>query len=603
MNEEDVRMKLINPALDAAGWKGGQIRPEYTFTEGQVIVQGKRVSRGKRKRADYLLTRRGNDFPLAVIEAKDSQHSIGDGLQQAEGYARALGAPFAYSSNGDGFVEHDLLTGKITHLSLSEFPDEGMLWARYLDAKGLTPEEEEIISQPYHFNDITRKEPRYYQRRAVDAAVEAVALGQKRLLLVMATGTGKTFTAFQIVWRLREAGAVRRVLYLADRNILIDQTMHRDFSPLAKVMVKVQNSSLDSSYEVYMCLYQQLTGDKDDEHKPYMDFKPDFFDLIIVDECHRGSAADDSQWRSILEYFSPAVHIGMTATPKETEDVSNSAYFGDPIYTYSLKQGIEDGFLAPYKVVRVGIDRDLMGWRPQAGQTDLNGNVIKDEEYFSNDFDRKLIIDERVDAVAGHVTDWLMKNGRDSKTIVFCVDIDHAERMREALANANSDLMAQDSRYVMRITGDEQEGKKQLDNFIDPQHYSGAEFIEIAKRVLTADVYLTSVNGASETGELVNIDSTGNRVAGSLFGHRRVFFVFGTNKIESTLDRAIWRARNIAAPKNAKRFGFKTPCAVKGDRCYDCASSERICNALTIYLRKMKNVETEIVMIDEELGL
>lgn len=501
MNEEEVRMKLINPALDAAGWKSEQICPEYTFTDGQVIVQGKLASRGSRKRADYLLTHRGNDFPLAVIEAKDAQHRAGDGLQQAEGYARALGAPFAYSSNGSGFVEHDMLTGEITHLDISAFPTEETLWARYLAAKGLTPEAEKVISQPYHFDSLTKKQPRYYQRRAVDAAVEAVACGKRRLLLVMATGTGKTFTAFQIVWRLRQAGAVRRVLYLADRNILIDQTMQRDFSPLANVMVKVQNSSLDSSYEVYMCLYQQLTGEKDAPHKPYMDFKPDFFDLVIVDECHRGSAAEDSQWRSILEYFSPAIHIGMTATPKETEDVSNIAYFGEPIYTYSLKQGIEDGFLAPYKVIRVGIDKDLMGWRPQAGQTDLNGNVIKDEEYFSNDFDRKLIIDERIEAVAGHVTDWMKKNGRDSKAIVFCVDIDHAERMREALINANSDLMAQDSRYVMRITGDEQEGKKQLDNFIDPQQ-------PYPTIVTTSELLTTGVD--APTVKLIVLDSVIN---------------------------------------------------------------------------------------------
>ena len=496
-----MRMKLINSALESAGWKGEQIRPEYTFTDGQVIVQGKRVSRGNRKRADYLLTHRGNDFPLAVIEAKDSQHRVGDGLQQAEGYARALGAPFAYSSNGSGFVEHDMLTGKITHLDMSAFPTEETLWTRYMTTKGLTQEAENIISQAYHFNSLTRKQPRYYQRRAVDAAVEAVACGEKRILLVMATGTGKTFTAFQIVWRLREAGAVRRVLYLADRNILIDQAMQRDFSPLTNVMVKVQNSSLDSSYEVYMCLYQQLTGETDSPHKPYMDFKPDFFDLVIVDECHRGSAAENSQWRSILEYFSPAIHIGMTATPKDTETGSNIAYFGEPIYTYSLKQGIEDGFLAPYKVIRVGIDKDLMGWRPQAGQTDLNGNVIKDEEYFSNDFDRKIIIDERTEAVAERVTDWLKKNGRGSKTIIFCVDINHAERMREALINQNSDLMAQESRYVMRITGDEQEGKKQLDNFIDPQQ-------PYPTIVTTSELLTTGVD--APTVKLIVLDSVIN---------------------------------------------------------------------------------------------
>ena len=501
MNEEDVRMKIINRALETVGWKDEQVHTEYTFTDGQVIVRGKIVSRSDRKRADYLLTHKGNDFPLAVIEAKNSQHNIGDGMQQAESYARALGAPFAYSSNGSGFVEHDLLTGKITHIDMNAFPTDSELWARYLAAKGLTPEAEKVISQPYHFDSLTKKQPRYYQRRAVDAAVEAVASGKRRLLLVMATGTGKTFTAFQIVWRLREAGAVKRVLYLADRNILIDQTMQRDFSPLSKVMIKVQNSRLDSSYEIYMCLYQQLTGDKDDEHKPYMDFKPDFFDLIIVDECHRGSAAENSQWHSILEYFSPAVHIGMTATPKETEDVSSSAYFGEPVYTYSLKQGIEDGFLAPYKVIRVGIDIDLMGWRPEAGQTDLNGNVIKDKEYNINDFDRTLIIEERTEVVAEHVTNWLKKNGRYSKTIIFCVDIEHAERMREELINLNSDLVAEDSRYIMRITGDDQVGKRQLENFIDPQQ-------KYPTIVTTSELLTTGVD--APTVKLIVLDSVIN---------------------------------------------------------------------------------------------
>ena len=502
MTEEEVKQRSITPAIQRAGWPDAQIRMEYCFTDGQVQVQGKRVSRGQRKKADYLLTRWGSGMPLAVVEAKAPGRGPGDGMQQAIGYAKALGAPFAYASNGDKFLEHDLLTGRERPLPMDLFPCEEELWRRYVEASGLTPEQEAVVSQPYHVDLSSersrRKEPRYYQRRAVDLAVEAVARGRRRLLLVMATGTGKTFTAFQIVWRLRQAGRARRVLYLADRNILIDQTMSQDFKPLARVMTKVQRGYLDSSYEVYMCLYQQLAGDKDVPEKPYMAFKPEFFDLVVVDECHRGSAAENSQWRAILEYFSPAIHIGMTATPKETDDVSNAAYFGDPIYTYSLKQGIEDGFLAPYKVVRVGLDRDLTGWRPEAGQVDLNGVEIEDREYNVRDFDRKLIIDERTQAVARRITQWLKENGRYSKTIVFCVDINHAERMRQALVNENADLVREAPRYVMRITGDDKDGKDQLEYFIDP----GERYPTV---VTTSELLTTGVD--AKTVKLIVLDS------------------------------------------------------------------------------------------------
>lgn len=439
---------------------------EYYFTNGQVIVRGKTVKRGQPKKADYLLLRSKDQKPLAIVEAKDASNSVGSGMQQAMEYAQILDIPFAYSSNGNGFLEHDFLTGAERILALDKFPTENELWLRYCKSKGIGSQQEAVISEPYHFDIFTKKRPWYFQRVAVDRTVEAIAKGQKRLLIVMATGTGKTFTAFQIIWRLLKTQTVRRVLYLADRNFLIDQTMQQDFKPFEKIMTKVQGKQLDSSYEIYMSLYQQLAGDENEE--PFREFKPEFFDLIVVDECHRGSARAESQWRKILDYFNGAIHIGMTATPKETNEVSNITYFGDPIYTYSLKQGIDDGFLAPYKVIRIGLDRDLEGWRPYKGQRDINGEVIDDREYNLKDYDRNLIIDERTQAVANRVTKWLVANGRFSKTIIFCVDIEHAERLRQAMVNENTDLVSQNPKYTMRITGDNPEGKAQLDYFIDP---------------------------------------------------------------------------------------------------------------------------------------
>ena len=467
LTEEDVKYRYITPAIERSGWKKEQVLMEYFFTDGQIIVRGNAVARGKRKKADYLLTHRDGQLPLAIVEAKDDAHSVGDGMQQALEYARILNIPFAFSSNGNGFLEHDLLTGREREYGLQQFPTEAELWLRYMQAKGLTSEQEQIIKQPYYYDIFYSKRPRYYQRVAIDRTIEAISSGRDRILLVMATGTGKTYTAFQIIWRLLRAGKVRRVLYLADRNILINQTMQQDFKPFEKIMTKVQDKTLDSSYEIYMSLYHQLVGD--DGKETFREFKPEFFDLIVVDECHRGSAKEESQWRRILEYFSQAIHIGMTATPKETREVSNITYFGEPVYTYSLKQGIDDGFLAPYKVIRIGLDKDLEGWRPYKGMLDINGNLIEDREYSTSDYDRKLIIDERTQAVANRISKWLKANDRFSKTIVFCVDIDHAERMRQALVNENSDLVAQNSKYVMRITGDNPEGKAQLENFIDPE--------------------------------------------------------------------------------------------------------------------------------------
>lgn len=466
LSEEDIKMKYITPAIVDAGWDiKKQIRAEYTFTDGRVIVRGNLTSRGKKKRADYLLFYKPN-LPIAIIEAKDNKHSVGSGMQQGIEYAEALDIPFLYSSNGDGFIEHDMKNGTERELTLGEFPSPEELWNRYKGVKEITPEQEEIITEPYYFQT-GDKQPRYYQRNAINRTIEAIAKGQERILLVMATGTGKTYTAFQIIYRLWKSRRKKKILFLADRNILVDQTMNNDFKPFQKVMTKVENKTMDSSYEVFLSLYHQLSGQ--DDMEVFKQFKPDFFDLIIIDECHRGSAKEDSAWRKILEYFSSATQIGLTATPKETKDTSNINYFGEPIYTYSLKQGIEDGFLAPYKVIRIGLDKDLEGYRPTKGKVDMYGQVIEDREYNVKDFDKNIIIDDRTKNIAQKITEYLKKTDRFSKTIVFCIDIDHAERMRQALVNENSDLVAENPKYIMRITGDNQEGKAQLDNFIDEE--------------------------------------------------------------------------------------------------------------------------------------
>lgn len=471
LSEADICRLYITPSLINAGWDAHQqIRTEYTFTAGRMMVRGKTVERGKRKRADYLLFSHANQ-PIAIIEAKDNNHSVGDGLQQALAYAEALDVPFVYSSNGDGFVEHDRLAkpGQVVvrDLALDAFPSPTQLWERYLLAKGLQPPQTTVTTSPY-YDDGSGKAPRYYQRIAINRTVEAIAQGRQRLLLVMATGTGKTYTAFQIIWRLWKAGAKKRILFLVDRNILADQTRVNDFKPFGPALTKIGNRTIDTSYEIYISLYQAITG-TDDAQNIYRQFSPDFFDLVIVDECHRGSAADDAAWRAVLEYFAHATQIGLTATPKETAEVSNIDYFGEPIYTYSLRQGIDDGFLAPYKVIRVGLDKDLEGWRPEPGQTDMHGHVVEDREYNARDYDRTLILDQRTQVVANKISEYLRSTNRFDKTIVFCENIDHAERMRQALVNANADLAAANPRYVVRITGDNEEGKAQLDHFIDPE--------------------------------------------------------------------------------------------------------------------------------------
>ena len=493
LTETEICDRYITPALQQAGWAMERIRREYSFTDGRIIVRGRLVTRGKRRRADYLLVYEG--VHLVVLEAKDNSHAMGDGIQQAMDYSKALGqpfVPFVVASNGDGFLFHDR-TGQSelleTILDLEAFPSPEELWRRYCRWKGFTPEQERVALQPY-FEGGSKKDPRYYQVNAIQATVEAIAKGELRILLVMATGTGKTFTAFQIIWRLWKSGQKKRILFLADRNVLVNQTMVNDFRPFGPAMAKLSTSSktieradgtleelaialnkqrrVDTSYEIYLGLYQALTG-PEERQKLYKEFSPGFFDLIVVDECHRGSAAEDSAWREILEYFHAATQIGLTATPKETKYVSNIHYFGDPVYTYSLKQGIADGFLAPYKVIRVHLDLDIEGYRPKPGEVDDRGVEIDDRIYNMKDFDRVIVIDERTRRVARWITEYLRASGdRMQKTIVFCVDTEHALMMRQALINENQDLVQANSNYIIRITGNDQEGMQQLDNFIDP---------------------------------------------------------------------------------------------------------------------------------------
>ncbi|ATH81895.1 EcoAI/FtnUII family type I restriction enzme subunit R [Pseudomonas aeruginosa] len=470
LSERDICSKFISPAIGNAGWDlHKQVREEVSFTKGRIIVRGKMHSRGESRRADYILYHQQN-LPIAVIEAKDNKHSLGSGMQQALGYAEALDVPFVFSSNGDGFLFHDRSgTGAQveTELGLDQFPSPDELWQRYCQWKGLDGSARKKIEAPY-YDDGSGRMPRYYQMNAINRTVEAVARGQDRVLLVMATGTGKTYTAFQIIWRLWKSKQKKRILFLADRNILVDQTKNNDFKPFGQAMTKIAKRQIEKSYEIYLSLYQAVTG-SEEEKNVYKQFSPDFFDLVVIDECHRGSAAEDSAWREILEYFSSATHVGLTATPKETKDVSSITYFGEPVYSYTLKQGIEDGFLAPYKVVRIDFDKDLQGWRPPKGMLDKNGELIEDRIYDLKDMDRHLVIEARTQMVAQKVTEFLKATDPYQKTIIFCDDINHAERMRQTLVNLNPERIAENRKYVMRITGDDQEGKAELDNFINPE--------------------------------------------------------------------------------------------------------------------------------------
>lgn len=502
LSERDICTKFITPALIEAGWDlHKQIREEVSFTAGRIVVKGKKHVRKKSKRADYILFHKPN-LPLAIVEAKDGEHSIGSGMQQALEYADALDIPFVFSSNGKGFLFHDRsgISDKMEQeLKLEQFPSPDILWSMYKQWKGIDDKAERVITQDYH-NDGSGKTPRYYQRISINRTVEAIAKGQDRVLLVSATGTGKTYIAFQIIWRLWKSKMKKRILFLADRNILVDQTMANDFKHFGDKMTKIKNRTVDKSYEIYLSLYQAVTG-TDDMKNIYKEFSPDFFDLIVIDEAHRGSAKEDSAWREILEYFSSATQIGLTATPKETKEVSNIDYFCEPIYTYSLKQGIDDGFLAPYRVIRYTIDRDVDGWRPTKGQRDRFGYEIEDRIYNMKDFDRNLILEQRTVQVAKKMTEYLKRTDRYQKTIVFCVNIKHAERMREALVNENQDLVKENHKYVMQITGDNDEGKAELDNFIDPS--SKYPVIAVTSKLMTTGV-------DAQTCKLIVLDSNIN---------------------------------------------------------------------------------------------
>jgi type I restriction enzyme, R subunit len=471
LSERDICTKFITPAIEKSGWdRQTHFLEEVSFTDGKIYVRGKLTGRGERKRADYILYYKPN-IPIAIIEAKDNNHSVGAGMQQALKYAEILDIPCVFSSNGDGFLFHDRTVAHEnieTELSLKQFPSPEQLWEKYKIYKGIvTPEAEKIAAQDYYFDGSGRK-PRYYQQIAINRTVEAIANNQNRILLVMATGTGKTYTAFQIIHRLWKSGAKKRILFLADRNALIDQTKRGDFKHFKDKMTVIKHRQIDKSYEIYLALYQGLSG-ADEETNAYRQFSPEFFDLIVIDECHRGSAKEDSNWREILTYFKNATHIGLTATPKETKETSNTEYFGDPVYTYSLKQGIDDGFLAPYRVIRIGLDIDLEGWRPPKGFKDKSGNEVEDRIYNRTDFDKTLVVEERRKLVAKKVTEFLKGFDRFAKTIYFCCDIEHAEHMTSLLRNENADLAAANYKYVMQITGDNDEGKRELDNFINPE--------------------------------------------------------------------------------------------------------------------------------------
>lgn len=468
LSEMDIRTKYITPAITNAGWDPiTQMREEYKVTNGRIIARGKSCKREAPLKADYVLFYKPNK-PIAIVEAKDNKHTMSDGMQQALQYASMMNVPFVFSSNGDGFVFHNkyITEGDVEiTLSLDEFPSPETLWKMYLEKNNVSPAQEKIIDEPY-YSDNPDKQPRYYQMNAINKTVEAISGGQDRVLLVMATGTGKTYTAFQIIWRLWKAGIKKRILFLADRTALISQTFTNDFAPFKDKMTWVTKQNFDTAHEIYLALYQGLTGEDEDANSLFEQFSPGFFDLVVVDECHRGSAKADSQWREVLEYFSSATQIGLTATPKETNSVSNIDYFGDPIYTYSLKQGIDDGFLAPYRVIRVFFDKDIEGFVPYDGQLDDNGEVIDNRLYNTTDFDKNIVLAKRTKLVAKTVSDYLKKhNCRMDKTIFFCVDQEHADRMRQALVNENADMCAIDDKYVMRITANDEAGVKQLDNF------------------------------------------------------------------------------------------------------------------------------------------
>jgi type I restriction enzyme R subunit len=555
LTETDIITKFIMPAITDAGWDDmTQIRQEVKLRDGKVIVRGQLGVRKTVKSADIVLYHKPS-MPLAVIEAKANKHEVGKGMQQGLDYARLLEVPFIFASNGDGFIFHDktkLGTSDAHNLEseirLEDFPSPQELWAKYCVWKGYTETQLPIINQEYH-DDGSGKHPRYYQLQAINKTIEAISSGKDRVLLVMATGTGKTYTAFQIIWRLWKSRAKKRILFLADRNILVDQTRINDFQPFGQSMTKITGRTVDPSYEIHLALYQALTGPEESQ-KAFKQVDPDFFDLIIIDECHRGSAADDSAWREILEYFGSAAQVGLTATPKETDEVSNSDYFGEPAYTYSLKEGIEDGFLAPYKVVRVDIDVDLQGWRPTKGQIDNQGEIIEDRIYNQKDFDRTMVIDERTTLVAETITNYLKRTDPMAKTIVFCNDIDHADRMRRALANLNPEQMAKNEKYVMKITGDDELGKAQLDNFINPKKAypviaTTSELMSTGVDAKTCKLVVLDQNIQSMTkfkqiiGRGTRIDDKYNKLWFTILDFKKATELFADERFDGTPEKVI----------------------------------------------------------------
>lgn len=555
LTETDIITKFILPSIKQAGWDDmTQIRQEVKLRDGKVIVRGQLGVRQTVKKADIVLYHKPS-MPLAVVEAKANKHEVGKGIQQGLNYARLLDVPFIFSSNGDGYIFHDktkLGTSEAsqleTEINLADFPTPAQLWDKYCTWKGYTAEQLPIITQDY-YDDGSGKSPRYYQVQAINKTIEAITAGQNRVLLVMATGTGKTYTAFQIIWRLWKAKAKKRILFLADRNILVDQTRINDFQPFGPAMTKVTGRTVDPAYEIHLALYQALTGPEESQ-KAYKQVDANFFDLIIIDECHRGSASEDSAWREILEYFSAATQIGLTATPKETDEVSNTDYFGEPVYTYSLKEGIEDGFLAPYKVVRVDIDVDMQGWRPTKDQVDNNGEVIEDRIYNQKDFDRTLVIDERTQLVAQTITAYLKRTDPMAKTIVFCNDIDHAERMRRALVNLNPEQMAKNEKFVMKITGDDELGKAQLENFTNskkkyPVIVTTSELMTTGVDAKTCKVVVLDQNIKSMTkfkqiiGRGTRIDEKYGKLWFTILDFKKATELFADERFDGTPEKII----------------------------------------------------------------
>lgn len=609
LSEEDVKLRYITPAIENAGWSHSDIRMEYFYTDGRINVINDKAKKGKRKKIDYLLNYNDNN-PLAIVEAKDLTHTYDHGIQQGIDYAmgikkaKMLEVPFVYSTNGQKFLEHDILTGEERTLPMQNFPSKEEMWDRYKKEKGLSGKQIKVIKESY-YSSRDSCSPRYYQRIAINRSVEAIANGRRRVLLVMATGTGKTFTAFQIVYRLLKAGIKHRVLYLADRNILVDQALSDDFSPLSNIATKVQGGKMDSAYQIHFALYQQLAGREEEEgNEPFRQFSRDYFDLVVIDEAHRGSAKADSQWRKILDYFDgPNVtHFGMTATPKEEKGASNIDYFGEPIYTYSLKQGINDGFLAPYRLIRVNLDVDVNGFRPSKGEKDARGQVIKDKLYTSNDFDKNMIIEDRTKKVAHYLSEYLKQNNaRFDKTIIFCENIDHAERMRRALINENMDLLKRDPRYVMKITGDDDIGKSQLSNFEDvtskyPTLVTTSKLLTTGVNVKTCKIIVLdqSINSMTDFKQIIGrgtrLDETHGKEFFTIIDFRGASRLFADPKFDGEPE-------NIIDSTNYRNSNNSVSCSKEGE---SSSVNEHRSHQYVVTNRKVKILNDQVQYLDSD---